>query len=91
MTRRIIESSAFRRDIKRTQKRGKDLKKLFTLVETLANGEQLSAIHKAHPLQGEWKPMWECHIEFDWLLIYVVTKDEVRLARTGTHDDLFKR
>jgi mRNA interferase YafQ len=87
----IVESSAFRRDIKRAQKRGKNLRKLFTVVENLAKGERLDATYKAHPLHGEWKPMWECHIEFDWLLIYTVTDTEVKLARTGTHDDLFKR
>lgn len=27
--------------------------------------------------------------EPDWLLIYVVTDDEVLLVRTGTHADLF--
>ena len=31
----------------------------------------------------------ECHIEPDWLLIYSTNDDEVLLARTGTHADLF--
>jgi len=31
----------------------------------------------------------ECHIGFDWLLIYQVDASEVRLYRTGTHSDLF--
>jgi mRNA interferase YafQ len=32
----------------------------------------------------------ECHIGFDWLLIYQVDREEVRLYRTGTHSDLFE-
>lgn len=37
------------------------------------------------------KGYWDCHIEPDWLLIYKLTQYEVRLARTGTHADLFAR
>lgn len=44
----------------------------------------------AHQLSGEWKGVWECHIEPDWLLIYSVTPNEVVLIRTGTHSDLFE-
>ena len=40
-------------------------------------------------LSAEWSGFWECHIEPDWLLIYIVTDEEVLLIRTGTHDDLF--
>ena len=42
-----------------------------------------------HPLKGEWQGFRECHIEPDWLLIYEATDDDVTLARTGTHADLF--
>jgi addiction module RelE/StbE family toxin len=47
--------------------------------------------NRAHPLKGERKGYWKCHIEPHWLLIYKVTDDEVRLARTGTHADSFER
>jgi mRNA interferase YafQ len=29
------------------------------------------------------------HIEPDWLVIYRIVNDELRLARTGTHADIF--
>lgn len=45
---------------------------------------------RPHQLKGEWKGFWECHIGPDWLLIYKPTADEILLARTGTHSDLFK-
>jgi mRNA interferase YafQ len=44
---------------------------------------------RAHPLKGEWRGYWECHVAPDWLLIYKMTDEEVLLARTGTHADLF--
>ena len=85
----IIETSIFRRDLKRLKKRHKDLQKLSDIVYKLANNTALESKHKPHPLVGNWKPKWECHIEPDWLLIYHVVDDELRLVRTGTHSDLF--
>ena len=87
--RNIIQSGAFQRDLRKLVKRDKDLAKLYAVVEHLAKGEALAAKNKPHPLKGEWQPKWDCHIEPDWLLIYEVTKDAVKLARTGTHSDLF--
>ena len=37
-----------------------------------------------------WEGYREAHIEPDWLLIYRVAGTELRLARTGSHADLFK-
>jgi len=51
----------------------------------------LAASNREHPLQVEWKGYWDCHIEPDWVLLYKLTEDELRLARTGTHSDLFAR
>ena len=44
-----------------------------------------------HSLKGKYKSFRECHIESDWLLIYRITKKELKLFlfRTGTHSDLF--
>ena len=85
----IQESSRFRRELRRMRCRGKDLSKLTEVVRTLAEGEELDARHVPHPLAGNWRPYWDCHIEPDWLLIYKVTEDVVELHRTGSHSDLF--
>ena len=86
----IVLSGAFKRDLRRLEKRRKDMTKLTTIVERLAKGEPLAPKHKPHPLKGEWKPKWDCHIEPDWILIYEVTDTAVKLARTGTHADIFE-
>ena len=88
--RKIVQTTTFRRDAKRMKKRGKDLDKLTEVVAKLVQGETLEPRYKPHPLVGNWKPKWDLHIEPDWLLIYEVTEDEVLLARTGSHADLFK-
>jgi mRNA interferase YafQ len=86
----LIESTAFRKDWKRAQRRGYDVAKLAVVIRKLQLGEALPAANRAHPLKGEWKGYWDCHVEPDWLLIYKATDEEVRLARTGTHADLFE-
>ena len=73
------------------RKRGKDLEKLQEIVKLLAEGTPLPANHKDHPLIEPWQSSRDCHIEADWILIYRADKDSLRLERTGTHSDLFKK
>lgn len=84
-----VRSGQFRRDVKRAEKRGKDLGKLRSLLLLLLAGDELPAQFKDHPLKGDWKGFRDAHIEPDWLLIYRIVGDELQLARTGTHADLF--
>ncbi len=88
--RQITQRTQFRRDYKRQKRRGKDIDKLEAIVESLVYDGKLSAFYKPHKLGGEWKGFWECHIEPDWILIYDISDNEVLLARTGTHADLFE-
>ncbi len=83
-------AGAFRKDLKRATRRGYRLDDLDTIVTAIRRGERLPAAARPHPLKGEWQSYWECHVAPDWLLIYRVTDEEVLLARTGTHADLFK-
>jgi mRNA interferase YafQ len=55
-----------------------------------AAGGPLPGDYRPHKLSGEWKGVWECHIEPDRLLIYDITLVEVLLIRTGSHSDLFE-
>ena len=85
----LSPTTAYRRDLKRQHRRGKDLKKLSVAIERLQKIGELPRSYRAHRLSGDWNNSWECHIEADWLLIYNLTSDEVRLIRTGSHADLF--
>ncbi|WP_413466301.1 type II toxin-antitoxin system YafQ family toxin [Mesorhizobium sp. B2-1-1] len=71
------------------EKRGKDLAKLRELLGLLIAGLELPARYKDHPLKGDWKDYRDAHVEPDWLLIYRIADDELRLARTGFYSDLF--
>ena len=59
-------------------------------LELLIEGKPLDARFRDHKLQGEFKDRRECHIEFDWVLIYKLSGDEIIFERTGTHSDLFE-
>jgi mRNA interferase YafQ len=86
---KLSQTSQFKKDIKRQTKRGKDLGKIKAVIQSLLAGQALPAIYKDHPLTGNWKDRRDCHIEPDWILIYRLSADELRLERTGTHADLF--
>jgi mRNA interferase YafQ len=83
-------SSQFHRDVKRLQKRHKDLTKLKVLLELLLAGEPLPPRYKDHPLKHNWAGYRDAHVEPDWVLIYSTTDTTVHLERTGTHEDLFE-
>ena len=88
---KVSQTRQFFRDVKRMRKRGKDLEKLREIVKLLAEGTPLPANHREYPLSGPWQPSRDCHIEADWILIYTSDKESLRLERTGTHSDLFKK
>ncbi len=88
---RVSQTTHFSRDLKRMRKRGKDIEKLREVIKQLAAGKQLDPHHRDHLLIGSWKPSRDCHIEPDWILIYTADEETLRLERTGTHSDLFKK
>ena len=68
-------TSQFKKDLKLAKKQGKDLDKLFNVIEILEKGEKLEKKYKDHSLSGEYKGTRECHIEPDWLLVYEIMND----------------
>lgn len=81
----------FERDTKRMEKRGKNLEKLKIIIRAIVVEEALDATNRDHKLIGNWKGRRECHIESDWLLIYIAESNRVVFERTGTHSDLFQK
>ncbi len=87
----LSQTTQFSRDIKKKKKRGKDLGKLRNIVKKLASGKPLLKKNRDHALVGSWQPSRDCHIEPDWILIYTTDEKTLRLERTSTHSDLFKK
>ncbi len=86
-----IYTKQFARDLKRCQRRGKNLDKFKIIVRSLLAGETLDPIHRDHRLVGAFAGRRDCHIEADWLLIYRVDPDRIFFERMGSRSDLFKK
>jgi len=89
--RKIEYSNQFKRDYKLVVKRGYDIRRLEKLISLLRREEPLPKEYRDHALSGSLEGQRECHITFDWLLMYKIEEDRLilTLSRTGTHDDLF--
>ena len=87
--RELILTTRFRRDLRRAARRGKNERRLREVLDTLVAGEPLEPRHRAHQLTGNMAPLWECHIENDWLLVWDEDDTTVTLMQTGTHSDIF--
>ena len=81
----------FKKELKLAKKQGKDINKLFKIVDILAEKKVLDIKYKDHALISNYKGFRECHIESDWLLIYKYYDDilVLSLSRLGSHSELF--
>jgi len=70
-------------------KRGKDPQKIKKIINLLLEMKPLPPKYNNHKLSGNWKGRFECHIEPDWLFIYIIKENNLIAERTGTHSDLF--
>ncbi|MDR0983416.1 MAG: type II toxin-antitoxin system YafQ family toxin [Ruminococcus sp.] len=89
----IKYTNRMKRDVKRAEKRGKDMNKLISTLALLATGEPIPEKYRDHRLQGKLSDFRECHVDGDgdWILMYQIFDNELILSATatGTHQDLF--
>lgn len=88
---RLILTGKFKKSLKLAKKRGLNISLMESVVDTLLQGIPLDEKYRDHELKGKYKGFRECHIQPDWLLIYL-QKDDIltlTLVDTGTHADLF--
>lgn len=83
-------TTAYKRDYKKIKKRGLNLALLDSVVDALRHGKKLDEKYHDHELKGQLKGFRECHIQPDWLLIYLIEDDilTLTLVDTGSHSDL---
>ena len=88
----LVLTGKFKKGLKLAKKRGLDIKLLEDIVDKLQNGIPLEDKHRDHELKGKFKGFRECHIQPDWLLMYLIEDDVLvlTLGDTGTHSDMFK-
>lgn len=94
MARRVEVSKQFERDLKRISAgvhgpNARLLTDLHAVLNVLCSGGALEPKYCDHPLAGEFKGYRDCHVRNDLVLIYKLEPDVLKLARLGTHSDLF--
>jgi len=91
MTYTVKITSQFKKSYKLAIKRGLDVTLLEEVINKLKNDIPLEEHFRDHQLTGNMKLFRECHIQPDWLLIYLKQEKilTLTLVDTGTHSDLF--
>jgi mRNA interferase YafQ len=87
---KLATTDQFEKDFDRVIRRGKNKDKTLQVMQKLLNEEKLRPSYRDHKSRGPLAGRRECHIEPDWLLIYVKQRDRIIFERTGTHSDLFR-
>lgn len=81
----------FKKSYKLAKKRGLNIDLLQCVIDKLQRGIPLEDKYRDHELKGKYTGFRECHLQPDWLLIYMIENDilTLTLVDTGTHSDLF--
>lgn len=87
--RKLIPTTKYKKDLKRYSRQPSQMQALFDILTLLANEQPIPKEYNPHFLKGNYKGCMECHIEDDFLLIWI-DDDIVELVRLGSHSELFK-
>ncbi len=90
MKKKLIPSTKFKKDQKRYRHNIEKMKKLYDLLVILEETGHVPQEYQPHMLSGNYKGFMECHVEDNFLLIWIdETSDIIKLVRLGTHHELF--
>ena len=91
---KIKYTKEFKKSLKRITKQGKQIDKLFEIIDKLSRKEKLEPKYKDHALYNDrrFKGCRDCHIEPDWILIYKYLDNEIilLLVNTGSHSNILE-
>ena len=88
------QKKKFKQDLKR-ESRGRYRNvirgELWDVIDALANDVMLDPSYQDHALHHNWEGSRECHLAFDFLLVYTLEGDDVLiLERLGSHSEIFE-
>lgn len=88
---KLHPTTQFKKDLKRYKNDSQKLADLKDVLVLLQNEQSIPAEYLPHPLHGNYKGCLECHINGDFLLIWIDdNSDVIELVRLGSHSELFK-
>ena len=84
-------STQFKKDFKKIAKLPiPDVVEVGHVIKQLQLGKALAAKYVDHALSGNWQGYRDCHIKPDLVLIYKAEQTALKLARVGSHSELFR-
>ena len=87
---KLQPTTQYKKDLKRYKNNPKKLSDLRDVLLKLENEQPIPPEYFPHMLHGDYKGCMECHIQGDFLLIWVdEVNDIIELVRLGSHSELF--
>lgn len=88
--RELQPTTQYRKDLKRYKYKPKKLEALRTVLNFLKDGQPIPREYSPHKLLGQYKGCLECHVDDDFLLVWLdEVNNVIELVRLGTHSELF--
>ena len=91
----IVIEKSFKKDIEKAKRSGKysqeDFELLKSVIEDLANNEELEQKYNRHSLKGNMKGFEVVHIKPDWLLVFKREEMNLYLVMLGKHTQVYKK
>ncbi len=86
----IDYTNQFKKDFKKVTKMTiADIIEVGHVIKTLQMGETLAPKYVDHALSNNWNGYRDCHIKPDLVLIYKADETSLKLARIGSHSEVF--
>lgn len=83
-------SSQYKKDAKRFRNQPQKMAKVVDILRMLRDEEPIPKIYRPHMLSGNYSGCMECHVEGDFLLIWIdETENTIGVLRLGSHSELF--
>ena len=83
-------STQYKKDAKRFRNQPKKMEKVAEILRKLRDEEPIPEINRPHLLTGNYAGCMECHVEGDFLLIWIdETEKRIGVLRLGSHSELF--
>ena len=88
---KLQPTTQYKKDYKRIKNNQQKVDDLKVILNKLMKEEPIPAEYLPHKLTGQYKGCLECHIQNDFLLIWIdENTDIIELVRLGSHSELFK-
>ena len=83
-------STQYKKDLKRIRNNPKKAAELLKVLQMLEQEVEIPSTYNPHMLKGDYEGCMECHIQGDFLLIWIDQEtNQIDLVRLGSHSELF--